>query len=90
MATDPVCGMQVDEQATKPSSEFAGDKYFFCCAGCKMKFDANPSAYLNRPPATDSKPPAHAHAHAQQTPPPGRTDAKPAVKSAVAAGPSYT
>ena len=90
MATDPVCGMQVDEQPAKPSSEFGGAKYFFCSAGCKSKFDANPSAYLNRPSAVLSEPPVHAHVHADQTPPPASVDAKPAVKGVVAARPSYT
>ena len=56
MATDPVCGMQVDEQAGKPSSELAGNKYFFCCAGCKTKFDANPDKYLNAPRPAAIKP----------------------------------
>ena len=49
MATDPVCGMQVNEQAGKPTSEFRGSKYFFCCAGCKTKFEADPDKYLNAP-----------------------------------------
>src|SRR6185369_14688385 len=88
MATDPVCGMQVDERAAKPSSEIAGNKYFFCGAGCKAKFDANPSAYLNRPPAVNSEPPPHTHAHARAL---SMTESgNSAVKGAMAAGPSYT
>src|SRR5688500_5724478 len=50
MATDPVCGMQVDER-TAASSVFKGNNYFFCCAGCKKKFDANPSAFVGAPAA---------------------------------------
>ena len=49
MATDPVCGMQVDERTATASSVFEGNNYFFCCAGCKKKFDANPSMYLKAP-----------------------------------------
>ena len=49
MATDPVCGMQVDEKAAKNSSAFEGKTYFFCSAGCKAKFAANPASFLNKP-----------------------------------------
>ncbi|HEV2041704.1 MAG TPA: YHS domain-containing protein, partial [Casimicrobiaceae bacterium] len=43
MATDPVCGMQVDERTAAGSSVFEGRNYYFCSAGCKKKFDANPA-----------------------------------------------
>ena len=56
MATDPVCGMQVNEAGAKNVSELAGIKYFFCGAGCKRKFDAAPQQYLNRPVAAPSAP----------------------------------
>ena len=49
MAIDPVCGMQVNEATAKNVSEFAGSKYFFCGAGCKRKFDADPDSYLCHP-----------------------------------------
>jgi Cu+-exporting ATPase len=45
MATDPVCGMQVDEQRAAGTSVSAGVTHYFCSAGCKGKFDANPSDY---------------------------------------------
>ncbi len=44
--TDPVCGMQVDPTRSGDSSEHAGEKYYFCCSGCKSKFDKDPNAYL--------------------------------------------
>jgi Cu2+-exporting ATPase len=59
MAIDPVCGMQVNEQAGKPTSEYAGRKYFFCCAGCKTKFEADPDKHLNAPRPAAAKPHAH-------------------------------
>ena len=41
---DPVCGMTVDPgEALK--SEYQGEAHYFCCSGCKQKFDANPSRY---------------------------------------------
>ena len=46
MATDPVCGMQVDERTAAVSSAFEGRSYYFCSTGCKQKFEANPSAYV--------------------------------------------
>ncbi len=43
---DPVCGMTVNPQAGKPSVEHGGRAYYFCSAGCKARFEANPDAYL--------------------------------------------
>ena len=60
MAIDPVCGMQVNEQTTAHRSEFADGNYYFCCAGCRKKFDVDPSAYLKPATAAVTKPPAHA------------------------------
>ncbi len=50
MATDPVCGMQVDEKTAAGSSVSEGNNYFFCSVGCKTKFEAKPSAYTGTPP----------------------------------------
>jgi uncharacterized membrane protein YraQ (UPF0718 family)/YHS domain-containing protein len=46
-AKDPVCGMTVDRGAGKPTSTFAGHTYYFCGAGCKAKFDAEPDRYVD-------------------------------------------
>ena len=86
MATDPVCGMQVDEQTAKNRSEFAGNKYFFCGAGCKRKFDANPAAYSGASSAdSDTKHAEHAHHH---VPPALKTSANDTV--AIPPGTIYT
>src|SRR5450759_5338727 len=91
MATDPVCGMQVDERTAAGSSVFEGSSYYFCSAGCKNKFEANPSAYIGTPPAGDTKRPEHAYPHAQTTrKSPGCVHGKPAVASAVPPGIVYT
>ncbi len=42
---DPVCGMQVDS-ARAPSYAHDGRTYYFCCAGCRDKFAADPRRYL--------------------------------------------
>jgi len=43
---DPVCGMSVDPSAGKPSTVHAGKTYWFCCNGCRTKFEAEPAKYL--------------------------------------------
>lgn len=39
MATDPVCGMYVDEKTSKLTSEREGKKYYFCSTNCKIQFE---------------------------------------------------
>jgi Cu+-exporting ATPase len=45
---DPVCGMNVNPASAKHVHEFAGKKYYFCCASCVEKFKGQPQTYLNR------------------------------------------
>jgi len=47
---DPVCGMMVDPHTTEHKAEHAGRPYYFCSAGCRAKFLAEPERYLD--PAT--------------------------------------
>ena len=46
MAQDPVCKMEVDENAAAATSEYKGSTYYFCAPGCKTAFDADPEKYL--------------------------------------------
>ncbi len=47
---DPVCGMTV--QASSPHHYRHEDRdYYFCCAGCRDKFAADPARYLDAPAA---------------------------------------
>jgi Cu+-exporting ATPase len=48
LAIDPVCGMTVDPHTATLKSDHGGRTYYFCSAGCKTKFDANPAKYLNK------------------------------------------
>ena len=57
-ARDPVCGMTVDRSKTPFRSEWQGQTYYFCSAGCKERFDAEPERYLHA-----SRPTEHAHQH---------------------------
>ena len=54
MEKDVVCGMQVDPQKAKGHTTYKGQEYYFCCAGCQHKFEANPERYLH-PPATNER-----------------------------------
>ena len=46
--TDPICGMQVEEQGAAGRSEHGGQVYYFCSAGCKTKFDQDPERYAGK------------------------------------------
>jgi Cu+-exporting ATPase len=46
MAKDPICGMNVDENKTAVTAEYKGKTYYFCCTGCKEKFEKEPQKYL--------------------------------------------
>ncbi|PRH87586.1 copper-translocating P-type ATPase [Labrys okinawensis] len=45
---DPVCGMEVDPAAARHSLRHEGRPYYFCSAGCKSKFEAEPGRYLGK------------------------------------------
>ncbi len=46
-AIDPVCGMKVDPKTAQHKADYKGQTYYFCAAGCKSKFLANPIKYLD-------------------------------------------
>ncbi len=48
---DPVCGMKVQPQKAKASIEHAGRTWYFCCSGCRTKFEAAPARYDGSQPA---------------------------------------
>ncbi len=43
---DPVCGMTVDPHTAKHRADYRGHPYYFCSAGCRTKFVADPQKYL--------------------------------------------
>jgi P-type Cu+ transporter len=43
---DPVCGMMVDPHSTPHRAEHQGHPYYFCSAGCRSNFLADPNGYL--------------------------------------------
>jgi Cu+-exporting ATPase len=42
---DPVCGMSVDPQTAAHHADHEGHPYYFCSAGCRTKFIADPGKY---------------------------------------------
>jgi xanthine dehydrogenase accessory factor len=47
-AVDPVCGMTVAATATSHPLTHDGVTYYFCCTGCRRKFELDPAAYVTR------------------------------------------
>lgn len=47
VAIDVVCGMSVDKATAKHTAMHRGETYYFCAAGCRSKFIANPAKYLD-------------------------------------------
>ena len=55
MASDPVCGMQVDPAQAEEkglTAEHNGQTYYFCGKGCMLDFKDDPEPYF----APDYKP----------------------------------
>jgi Cu+-exporting ATPase len=50
---DPVCGMTVDP-STAPSLGLDAETYFFCCPGCRAKFENDPARFLS--PSAETPP----------------------------------
>ena len=50
MAKDPVCGMEVSDDAEQ-RARYDGHEYLFCSAHCREKFVADPSQYIQPEPA---------------------------------------
>ena len=56
-AKDPVCGMDVDPATARHRAEHDGRTYYFCSAGCRAKFAADPVKYLGPVPAPEAAAP---------------------------------
>jgi len=46
IAKDPVCGMDVDVHTAKYLTDYEGQTYYFCAAGCLRAFEADPEGFL--------------------------------------------
>ena len=47
VAIDPVCGMEVAVGAAKETTLHDGLTFYFCAAGCRSRFEAEPARYLS-------------------------------------------
>jgi xanthine dehydrogenase accessory factor len=45
-AIDPVCGMTVTIAGARHQTAYNGKIWYFCCGGCKARFEADPLPYL--------------------------------------------
>ncbi len=45
-ATDPVCGMHVEIATARHTAEYRGTTYYFCCPGCKARFQKRPEEFI--------------------------------------------
>lgn len=46
VAKDPVCEMDVEIATAKWTSDYQGQRYYFCAPACKKAFDTDPERYL--------------------------------------------
>ncbi|MDT8344573.1 MAG: heavy metal translocating P-type ATPase [Thermohalobaculum sp.] len=53
---DPVCGMKVDRATAQHMATHEGTRVYFCSAGCREKFEAEPAKYLGDRPAPEPMP----------------------------------
>ncbi len=44
-AMDPICGMSVQVATARLTSEYQGERFYFCCAHCKETFERDPAKY---------------------------------------------
>ncbi|HET8726042.1 MAG TPA: heavy metal translocating P-type ATPase [Alphaproteobacteria bacterium] len=56
-AVDPVCGMEVDPHTADHRAIWHGQTYYFCSAGCREKFTAEPERYLTGRESAEDVPP---------------------------------
>jgi Cu+-exporting ATPase len=53
---DPVCHMRVNPRTARFEHSYRNKTYYFCCEGCRSKFQADSEKYLRPAPATPAKP----------------------------------
>ncbi len=56
LVKDPVCNMDVDPATAAGSSEYKGQRYYFCSPGCVKRFNADPEKYLAPRPSAAGPP----------------------------------
>src|SRR5690606_6684558 len=41
-AIDPICGMTVEIATARHMFDYGGQRYYFCCPGCRREFESQP------------------------------------------------
>lgn len=54
--TDPVCGMQLENNKAVASTAFKGTAYYFCSASCHDQFLRSPERYAKKEEAKPVSP----------------------------------
>ncbi|MBS2018149.1 MAG: YHS domain-containing protein [Deltaproteobacteria bacterium] len=44
----PVTGEEFTVEATSQKAEYEGKTYYFCCGGCKKKFESDPAKFVKK------------------------------------------
>ncbi|MEI7592366.1 MAG: permease [Actinomycetes bacterium] len=53
-AVDPVCGMTIEKSRAAATSEFNGQRYWFCATGCCDRFNADPASFAGEQAGADA------------------------------------
>jgi Cu+-exporting ATPase len=83
MATDPVCGMTVEEARAAGKADYAGKTYYFCSTRCRDEFQADPARFVNAAAAPSKRAAGHLHASAMTATTPGSRPAKDLAKDPI-------
>ncbi len=70
---DPICGMTVDPSTAAARREYGGRTWYFCCAGCATKFQADPEKYAG---SAEAAPPTEEAPAGEKKPSEPSPDAK--------------
>src|SRR5208282_5326244 len=89
LAKDHVCGMSVDMASAKHKAEHGGATFYFCSAGCREKFVAEPTRYLSAVGAVHSLS-SDGRPFGRPMDRPGRLLASPAHRARLEQGRIYT
>ncbi len=57
IVTDPVCGMEIEQQKAAGQRAYEGKTYYFCSEQCQNSFDAEPEKYAEKAETKSHKEP---------------------------------
>jgi YHS domain-containing protein len=46
LVVDPVCDMEIEQDAAEATLEYLGEVFYFCSENCKEAFEEDPESYL--------------------------------------------